>query len=220
MGNRQTGVGRQAKKITTLTRQQKVFCREYIIDLDAPAAYLRAGYSDGTGYESNASNLLKHPLVRQAVAKHAAQVVKRQRSSADQVVAELTRIAFADIRDVVTWKDNTVSLVDSEKLTPEQAASIAEVIETPHGIKIKLHPKLSALESLGKYHKLFTEVVEHTGRVQVDVKVDARQALQDAIDARRLVGGGDEIKLLPRQGSSEEDLEEAVIDVEAAKPTP
>ena len=87
---------------------------------------------------------------------------------AAEVVNELRRLGFSDISNIVSWTNNSITIKDSSKLTPEVTACIAEITqtETQHGcnIKIKLHSKTAALEMLGRYLAMFTEKHEHTGK--------------------------------------------------------
>ncbi len=70
----------------------------------------------------------------------------------DRIVDELARIAFADIRDFVRWDASGLRLLDSDALTPGQAACVAEVVETSgRGVRVKLHGKLPALAALSRH---------------------------------------------------------------------
>ena len=70
----------------------------------------------------------------------------------DRVVTELARIAFADIRDFVSWDDAGVRLRPSAELTAEQTACVAEIVETAgKGVRVKLHGKIQALSALSRH---------------------------------------------------------------------
>ena len=137
-----------------LTAKQARFVEEYLVDLNAAAAARRAGYAhlraDAIGYEN-----LRKPEIRSAI--EAAQKARSASTgvTADRVVKELARIAFADARTVMTWGPNGVVLRDSETLSDEAAAIVAEVSETRSesggSIKLKLADKLSALDKLSRH---------------------------------------------------------------------
>ena len=95
--------------------------------------------------------------------------------TAERVVRELARVAFADIRDALTWRDETrlvredgketvlpaaVMLKNSDDLDEDIAAAISEVVQTSSGLKIKLYDKRAALIDLGKYFGLFNQRAE------------------------------------------------------------
>ena len=140
--------------VRKLTPKRARFVEEYLIDLNAAAAARRAGYTHNraevAGYE-----LLTNPDIQAAIG-----VAQRERSArtgvtADRVVRELARIAFADARTVMAWGPNGVFLRDSETLTDDAAAAVAEVSETRSeaggSIKVKLADKLSALDKLSRH---------------------------------------------------------------------
>jgi len=77
----------------------------------------------------------------------------------DSIIREYSTIAFANLDDFVTWDDFIVTLIPSNELTKQQKAGIAEVSQTKHGVKIKLHPKLPALDSLAKVLNLLKESI-------------------------------------------------------------
>lgn len=138
----------------TLTAKQARFVEEYLVDLNASAAARRAGYSERVSGVIGFENLTK-PEIQAAI-----EAAKRERSArtgitADRVIAEIAKIAFADPRKVMTWGPGGVELKDSETLTDADAAIVSEVSESisqsGSSIKVKLHSKLDALEKLAKH---------------------------------------------------------------------
>lgn len=128
------------------------------MDLNATQAAIRAGYSERTAYRIGAE-LLHKTSVAEAIAAGQAQRAQRMEITADRVVAELAKIAFADPRDLMEWGPDGVKLKTSADLTEEQAASVAEVSEmtTKNGrtIRLKKHDKLKALELIGNHIGMF-----------------------------------------------------------------
>ena len=137
-----------------MTPQQRLFVDEYLVDLHATQAAIRAGYSPRTAGQIG-HRLTRHPSVSAAIAVAMAQRSRRTGISADRVLRELARIAFADIRDTVTWGPAGIALVDSADLDPDVAAAVAEVSETVAGQartkRVKLADKLSALRLLAAH---------------------------------------------------------------------
>jgi phage terminase small subunit len=163
-----------------MTPKQERFVEEYLIDLNATQAAIRAGYSE-TGAAVQGHENLRNPNVADAISAAMAERSERTKVTADKVVAELGKIAFTDIRKAVRWgkspidtkSENAdpnglgmfpVELVPSEEVDDETAAAISEVSLTQAGVKIKMHDKQGALDKLGKHLGMFTDKIEHTGK--------------------------------------------------------
>ena len=102
-----------------LTPKQAEFVRQYLVDLNATQAAIRAGYSERTASKI-ASELLGKTGVREAIATAQAKREQRTEITADRVVSELAKIAFADPRELMDWGPEGVKLKDSADLTEEQ----------------------------------------------------------------------------------------------------
>jgi len=85
----------------------------------------------------------------------------------ERIVRELARIAFGNKRAVMKWGPGGVALIDSDELTDDDAAMVAEVQETitqaGSSLKLKTHDKVKALELLGRHVGMFTDKVQVTG---------------------------------------------------------
>lgn len=144
-----------------LTDKQAAFVQEYLVDLNATQAAIRAGYSPRSASELGA-RLLAREHVQEAVRQAQAQRAERVALTADRVVRELARIAFSDPRDLMEWGPDGVVLRPSAELSAEQAASVAEVAGSTSGPRLKKHDKVKALELLGRHIGLFTERVQNS----------------------------------------------------------
>lgn len=177
-----------------LTDKQKRFVEEYLVDLNATQAAVRAGYSAKTAQEQS-SRLLSNVMVQQAIRE--AQEARSQRTeiTADRVLQELAKIGFADIRKAIRWgrtvaipvdygdavvnamestdhADNgdpvkvhtDIALIASDEIDDDTAAAISEIKQTKEGLAIKFHPKLEALGKIGQHLGMFKEKVELTGK--------------------------------------------------------
>ena len=143
--------------------KQKRFCAEYLVDLNATQAAIRAGYSPASagsiGYE-----LLKKPDIRARIDKGIAEQERRTGINADRVLRELGRIAFVSAPDLVNMDDATLK----EGASADDLAAIASVkvktIQGPMGDgferEIRLADKLKAMELIGKHLGMFTDKVE------------------------------------------------------------
>ena len=159
----------------TLTPMEAIFVREYLVDFDGAAALIRAGSTCKPGHsaQSAASMLLKKRSVALALNEALEKRLKRVDVKAEDVMREVARLAFADIRSILRWEGSTVTLKKSEDLSEDQAAAISEIKETDKGLHIKLHDKTAALTLLMKHMNLFpsTRIVAdpQTGRVGMEV---------------------------------------------------
>ena len=150
-----------------LTAKQAAFVQEYMIDLNATQAAIRAGYSAKTA-ASQGERLSRNVEIQAAI--QAAMKARQERTeiTQDRVLAELAKIAFGDQRAVMEWGPSGVKLRDSKDLTDDQAAIVAEVSEsvTAAGgtLKLKTHDKVGALKLLGEHLGMFKQRVELTGK--------------------------------------------------------
>lgn len=155
-----------------LTKKQKRFVEEYMIDLNATQAAIRAGYKPDHAQQMGSENLSK-PVISDAIAKEMAERSRRTGINADRVLTELAKIGFANIDDVVNLntaqikedaKDEDLACIQSIKIKPNEWGTEREV---------KLYDKKSALIDLGKHLGLFKE--------NVNLKVETSEKLDDII---------------------------------------
>lgn len=149
-----------------LNARQQRFVEEYLIDLNATQAAIRAGYRERSA-DVHASRLLGIDKVRDAVAKAMAGRSKKTEITQERVLLELARIAFGDNRKLMTWGPGGVVLKSSDDLSEDDAALVSEVSETVtekgSNIKIKTNDKMKAIELLGRHLGMFREKLEVTG---------------------------------------------------------
>lgn len=160
-----------------LTTKQKLFVDEYLIDLNATQAAIRAGYSTHTAY-SIGSELLKKPEIRAYVDKAMAERSKRTGINADRVIIELARIGLVNPDDLIDFGQAAVKK-DASEDDLKAIASIkvktttSDTSETVER-EIKLYDKIKALELLGKHLGMFTDKLELTGSVPVTIVDDIK----------------------------------------------
>nr|WP_316621093.1 terminase small subunit [uncultured Ruminococcus sp.] len=152
-----------------MTKKQKRFVEEYLIDLNATQAAIRAGYSPDSAKEIGSENLTK-PDIAKAVDQAIAERSRRTGVNADRVVRELAKIAFVNAGEVVDL--DTALLMD--KISDDDMAAIQSVKVKTFGEdgverEVKLADKLKALELLGKHLGLFKDKVEINGNVKADM---------------------------------------------------
>ena len=157
-----------------LTAKQQRFVDEYLIDLNATQAAIRAGYSKKTARQIADQNLSKLDI-KAALEKRMQSRSARTEITQDMVLRELAKIGFSDIRKVVRWGETQVRMVDGEDDAPEDmvpyhglalidsteiddntAGAIAEVSQSRDGLKVKLHDKKGALVDIGRHLGMFS----------------------------------------------------------------
>ena len=158
-----------------MTRKQERFVEEYLVDLCATQAAIRAGYSPATAGAIGAENL-KKPQIRARIDQAMAELSKRTGVNQERVIRELAKVAFVNATDVVDFE--SAKLLPTA--TPEDTAAIASVkvktIPTADGLgverEIRMADKLKALELLGKHFGMSTDNVRLSGDVGVQIVDD------------------------------------------------
>jgi phage terminase small subunit len=146
-----------------LTDKQKRFVDEYLIDLNATQAAIRAGYSPNTA-EQAASRLLSFVKVQNAIAVEMADRSKRTGVNQDRVIQELAKIAFANITNIAD--ENAALKTDADEADLAAVESVkVKTIPTKSGDagverEIKLASKLKALELLGKHLGMWNDKLD------------------------------------------------------------
>lgn len=155
-----------------LTDKQERFVEEYLVDLNATRAAIRAKYSPRTASEQG-SQLLAKLKIRARIDEAMAELSKRTGANQERVIRELARVAFVNAEDVINFESATIE----SNATRDDTAAIASVkvktIPTMDGEgverEIRLADKLKALELLGKHFGMFTENINLTGDLGVEI---------------------------------------------------
>lgn len=158
-----------------LNAKQQRFVDEYLIDLNATQAAIRAGYSVKTAKEIGCENLTK-PNIQEAIEKLMAERSKRTGVNQDRVIQELARIAFVNPQNVINADDGSVRADASD----DDLACIQSVkVKTMSGDKgyseereVRLNDKMKALELLGKHLGMFKDKVELETDMDLNITID------------------------------------------------
>lgn len=176
-----------------MTPKQARFAAEYIVDLNASQAALRAGYSKKTAH-SQGSRLLQNAEVQAEIQRQMARREAKTAITQERVLQEIACFAFGDIRRI--FDDETGALKHPSQWSREAAASIASVevvtrkapgpgdgedAEVEYVHKIKMVDKKGGLELLGKHLAMFTDRTEHSGGLSIEV-VDNSDAFGEGGD--------------------------------------
>ncbi|MHB8172723.1 MAG: terminase small subunit [Thermincolia bacterium] len=129
-----------------LTPKQKMFVAEYLIDLNATQAAIRAGYSEKTAYSIGEENLRK-PEIQEAIQKSQNKRAEKLELSAEWVLQRL--------------KDISDRCIQAEPVLDREGNPIGEYRFDSAGAN-------KATELIGKHLKLFTDKVEHSGTITLE----------------------------------------------------
>ncbi|HHK3922670.1 TPA: terminase small subunit [Pseudomonas aeruginosa] len=143
-----------------LTKKQRLFVDEYLIDLNATQAAIRAGYSTRRATEIG-YQLLQRPEVAQAIQAAMAERSKRTEVEADYVIRRLREIDEMDVLDILEDDGSFRSIRDWPRVWRQflSGIEIAELFEGRGddrriaGVlrKVKWPDKLRNLELLSRH---------------------------------------------------------------------
>lgn len=158
-----------------MTKKQKKFVEEYLIDLNATQAAIRAGYSPDTAGSIGSENL-KKPEIRVRIEKAMAERSKRTGINQDRIIEELAKIALLNPKNLINFEEATVK----EEATEEDLAAISFIrvkcfpTKDGEGIEreVKMYDKAKALELLGRHLGMFKDKVEVSGLEEEKKKLD------------------------------------------------
>lgn len=132
-----------------LTDKQEAFCQEYLIDLNATQAAIRAGFSGKTARQQ-AARMLSNVNIQERIAELQFERSKRVQVDADFVLQGLINVATRCMQEEeVMVRDSDGSMIGSGEYKFEHAGANR------------------AYELLGKHLKLFTDKVEGTLQVNI-----------------------------------------------------
>lgn len=148
-----------------LTEKQKLFCNEYLIDLNATQAAIRAGYS-----EKSARQIAQRMLTKDDIQEYMQKIMNDKQSgliaSQDEVLETLTAVMRRQQKEqVVASERHRRSYFD------EEGRKVTEDTEVPVTVEIdtKISDVNKAAELLGKRYGLFSDKVnvETTAKVVI-----------------------------------------------------
>ena len=143
-----------------LTAKQARFVEEYLIDLNATQAAIRAGYSARTAFRIGAENLQK-PAIQSAISDKQLERSQRTQITADRVIREIARLALFDIRRLLNADGTPKSIQDIDDDTAAALAGLDVVnignSEVGNGqiLKFKIADKNAALDKLCRHLGLY-----------------------------------------------------------------
>lgn len=155
-----------------LTAKQKRFVEEYLIDLNATQAYIRAGYKnyDSAGVEANKT--LNNPKIRQAVDEAMAERSRRTGINQDRILQEIAKLALVNMNDVVDLQTARIK----PEATKEDLACIQSIKIKPTEFgeerEIKFYDKKGSLELAGRHLGMFKDKVDLDVDMELNISID------------------------------------------------
>nr|DAE47068.1 MAG TPA: Terminase small subunit [Caudoviricetes sp.] len=157
--------------MSSLTDKQKMFCMEFLKDLNATQAAIRAGYSKKTARQIATENLSK-PFIQDYIATLKTERIEEVKTDANYVLKRLLEIDALDVADIVDESGDLIPVKDWPKVwrTSVNAIEIVQMKSTEDVIaylkKIKIPDKIKNLELLGKHIDVsaFKDKLELTGK--------------------------------------------------------
>jgi phage terminase small subunit len=143
---------RECCGMENMTAKQMRFCDEYLIDLNATQAAIRAGYSEKSARAMGAENLSK-PYIKAYIAQRMAEKEAQLIASQDEVLKYLTAVMRSSTKSSVLART-------------ESGAEV--IIEKPPDEK----ERLRAAELLGKRYGLYTDRIEQEVDMDLTITVD------------------------------------------------
>lgn len=204
---KQTVSNHKDKKDTStrkLTNKQECFVREYLIDLNATQAAIRAGYSAKTAQPISA-RLLLNVIVADAIKKGLDERGKETKIDANYVLTRLREIDEMDALDILE-DDGSIKPIREWPKIWRQFISGFEVVEMFAGKgddkiiagmlkKIKWPDKTKNLELIGKHVNVqaFRDRIEHTGvgggPIQQEIKITSVDPIEASKQYQSLIEG-------------------------------
>ena len=184
-------VGQELADVVAMCNvRQRNFARNYpLCQNNGTEAAKAAGYSDKTA-TVQASTLLGNPNVVTLTGHYIALAAQQTEIDTVQVLKELGRVGFSNIKDFVKWKGNVLTVKDSDDIPSHLTACIQEITKTegPYGttIKIKLYSKLDALGKIGQYLKMFSDKFDLPDRPEDDRTLEEIQS--ERLDIEGAIG--------------------------------
>lgn len=149
-----------------LTDKQEMFCREYLVDLNATQAAIRAGYSEKTA-RSQANRMLTNVDIEKRIQELMSSRSEQLKVDADYVLKRLVEIDQMDVADILLSNGEIKPIKDWPKVwrITLSGIDVTEVAGDAAGLlkKIKWPDKMKNLELLGKHISVqaFKEQVDH-----------------------------------------------------------
>lgn len=142
-----------------LTKKQKNFCHEYLVDLNATLAYKRAGYAgNDVTAANNGYKLLRNTEIQVKIQRLQELRAERTDITTDKVLTAIGAIAFTPITQVLKVCGDDVEIISSDQWSPATKLAVESVRQSKDGITIKMHNKVDALGKLMQHLGMLSDL--------------------------------------------------------------
>jgi phage terminase small subunit len=162
-----------------MTPKQKLFAREYLVDLNATQAAIRAGYSKKTARQTGTENLSK-PVIAERIQELMDERAERVKYTSDQALSDLAAIIRFDFRKlyhdngdvlpVCEWPDDALLGVAGHDVSSIRLSGVTD--EEPLSLftkRLKFRDKLKAIELAMKHNAV--GAMDNTLKLEIPPRV-------------------------------------------------
>ena len=162
-----------------MTAKQQRFCDEYLIDLNATQAAIRAGYSKKTAYSIGQENLNK-PEIKEYIEKRMAEKESALIADQNEVMKYLTAVMRREMAEnvvVTVSKERSFYAPDDNGTMRKNTVKeeVPQVVEIP----ARLSDANKAAELLGKAYGIYTDRIEQEVDMELSITVDYGDGNED-----------------------------------------
>lgn len=169
--------------MANLTPKQQRFVEEYLIDLNATQAAIRAGYSEKTARDIGCENLAK-PNIAKAIEEAQNKRTEQTQIDAAYVLKRLVEIDQMDVLDIMDDQMKIRPVNEWPKVWRQYVVNL-ENLELSDGEgcfkKIKWPDKVKNLELLGRHVSVgaFKDKIEHSGDPNNPINMSLKVVFED-----------------------------------------
>ena len=156
-----------------MTAKQQRFCDEYLIDLNATQAAIRAGYSKKTARAIANENFTK-PYIKEYIEKRMAEKEAELIADQDEVMKYLSAVMRREHREsvVVTLQKKVEKWVKDEDTGKLKKQTVTEENPAIVDIPARLSDANKAAELLGKAYGIYTDKIDAEVDMDLNIVVD------------------------------------------------
>jgi len=178
-----------------LTPRQERFVQEYLVDLNATQACIRAGYSKRNATKIG-PELLGKTGVQAAIQRLMAIRAERTNITQDDVIRELIVMVTSDVTNYTLDANGELALAAGVPESAWRAVSSVKhkirstkhrdgTVDTQHDVEFKLWDKVGASRLAAQHLGMLLEKIEHSGKIEGDLSGKTREELEELADAYR-----------------------------------
>ncbi len=167
-----------------LTPKKAIFIAEYSLHGNGTHAAVKAGVPEASAHVT-ASRWLKDPKIAAAIDEQRERLAAKLELTSERVLREVMRMAYYDPAKLYDENGERIPIHLLDEDTRRAVMSVEDETSTVNGKavrtqRVKMADKKGNNELLGKYLKMWTENVNHSGHVTLEQLVSGAGAAEDA----------------------------------------